>query len=144
MSDPRGSGNRARRAFWLGVRRGRSVEEAAAVAGVAPRTGFTWFREAGGMPPLSLAGPGTGRRLTVEDREQIAYGLASGQTFTAIGQRIGRPTSTVTREVRLNMRHRRTRQVGWEGLLTPDRLGARLGLLPEPRPTAVRARSEAS
>lgn len=69
------------------------------------------------MPPLSLAGPGTGRRLTVEDREQIAYGLASGQTFTAIGQRIGRPTSTVTREVRLNMRHRRTRQVGWEGSL---------------------------
>ena len=40
-----------------------------------------------------------GERLTLQDRRQIAAGLREGLTFAAIGRRIGRPTSTVTREV---------------------------------------------
>jgi IS30 family transposase len=99
------------------IRDGGGVEEAAAAAGVAGRTGFTWFREAGGMPPLSLAGPVSGRRLSIQDRERIAHGLASRWTYRAIGAWIGRPTSTVTRELRVNMRHRSTRQVGFTGSL---------------------------
>src|SRR4051794_14553058 len=43
-----------------------------------------------------------GNRLTLQDRRQIAVGLRDGLTYAAIGRRVGRPTSTVTREV---MRH---------------------------------------
>ncbi|MFI7004966.1 helix-turn-helix domain-containing protein [Streptomyces sp. NPDC050145] len=43
-----------------------------------------------------------GDRLTLQDRRQIAAGLREDLTYAAIGRRIGRPTSTVTREV---MRH---------------------------------------
>ena len=40
-----------------------------------------------------------GDRLTLQDRRQIATGLREGLTYAAIGRRIARPTSTVTREV---------------------------------------------
>lgn len=40
-----------------------------------------------------------GDRLTLQDRRQIAAGLRAELTYAAIGRRIGRPTSTVTREV---------------------------------------------
>lgn len=40
-----------------------------------------------------------GDRLTLQDRQQIAAGLREELTYAAIGRRIGRPTSTVTREV---------------------------------------------
>ncbi|MBD3003776.1 MULTISPECIES: GbsR/MarR family transcriptional regulator [unclassified Streptomyces] len=43
-----------------------------------------------------------GDRLTLQDRRQIAAGLREGLTYAAIGRRIGRPTSTVTREVMRN------------------------------------------
>ncbi|WKX73730.1 helix-turn-helix domain-containing protein [Streptomyces sp. XD-27] len=43
-----------------------------------------------------------GDRLTVQDRQQIAAGLREELTYAAIGRRIGRPTSTVTREVMRN------------------------------------------
>ncbi|NEY30995.1 helix-turn-helix domain-containing protein [Streptomyces sp. PRKS01-65] len=43
-----------------------------------------------------------GRRLTRQDRREIAAGLRGGQTYAAIARRLGRPTSTVTREVMRN------------------------------------------
>jgi DNA-binding transcriptional regulator GbsR (MarR family) len=43
-----------------------------------------------------------GRRLTLQDRRQIAAGLSEGLTYAAIGRRIGRPTSTVVRDVMRN------------------------------------------
>ncbi|MEV7570549.1 GbsR/MarR family transcriptional regulator [Streptomyces tanashiensis] len=43
-----------------------------------------------------------GDRLTLQDRRQIATGLREGLTYAAIGRHIGRPTSTVTREVMRN------------------------------------------
>lgn len=43
-----------------------------------------------------------GERLTQHDRRQIAAGLRDGLSYAAIGRRIGRPTSTVTREVMRN------------------------------------------
>nr|WTB35391.1 helix-turn-helix domain-containing protein [Streptomyces sp. NBC_00830] len=43
-----------------------------------------------------------GDRLTLQDRQQIAAGLCEELTYAAIGRRIGRPTSTVTREVMRN------------------------------------------
>lgn len=43
-----------------------------------------------------------GDRLTLQDRRLIAAGLRDGLTYAAIGRHIGRPTSTVTREVTRN------------------------------------------
>lgn len=43
-----------------------------------------------------------GGRLTHEEREQIAEGLADGRSYTEIAERLGRPPSTITREVARN------------------------------------------
>jgi DNA-binding transcriptional regulator GbsR (MarR family) len=43
-----------------------------------------------------------GGRLTQQDRERIASGLAEGLGFAEIARRLGRPTSTVSREVDRN------------------------------------------
>ncbi|GAA2850294.1 helix-turn-helix domain-containing protein [Streptosporangium fragile] len=43
-----------------------------------------------------------GGRLTNEDRQHIAAGLAEGLGYTEIGKRLGRPASTIMREVTRN------------------------------------------
>lgn len=43
-----------------------------------------------------------GRRLTPQDRERIAAGLAAGLGYADIARSLGRPTSTVSREVTRN------------------------------------------
>lgn len=43
-----------------------------------------------------------GGRLTAEDRHQIATWLAEGLGYAEMGRRLGRPTSTVTREIARN------------------------------------------
>ncbi|MEU7868105.1 MarR family transcriptional regulator [Dactylosporangium sp. NPDC049140] len=45
-----------------------------------------------------------GARLTREDRERIAAGLTDGLDYAEIARRLGRPTSTVSREVARNLR----------------------------------------
>jgi transposase, IS30 family len=42
------------------------------------------------------------RRLSYEDREQIAYGLARRESLSAIARRLGRSNSTISREVKAN------------------------------------------
>ncbi|GAA0256096.1 helix-turn-helix domain-containing protein [Saccharothrix mutabilis subsp. mutabilis] len=43
-----------------------------------------------------------GERLTQQERRQIAAGLRDGLTYAAIARHLGRPTSTITREVMRN------------------------------------------
>src|SRR6516164_8845328 len=43
-----------------------------------------------------------GGRLSRQDRQQIALGLADGLAFAEIARRLDRPTSTITREVTRN------------------------------------------
>ncbi|MFF5263843.1 helix-turn-helix domain-containing protein [Actinomadura viridis] len=43
-----------------------------------------------------------GGRLTQQERQQIAVGLADGLAYAEIARRLGRPTSTITREVTRN------------------------------------------
>jgi IS30 family transposase len=44
----------------------------------------------------------SGRYLSLAEREEIAVGLARGDSYRVIGARIGRPASTVSREVSRN------------------------------------------
>jgi IS30 family transposase len=94
---PRG----VRLGFWDGVRAGLGVVEAGVAAGVG-RSGQAWFRAAGGVKGNGPRGPVSGRYLSVAEREEIAVGVAAGESLRVIAARIGRSCSTVSREVRRN------------------------------------------
>jgi IS30 family transposase len=87
--------------FWEAIARGLSSEDAAAEAGVASAVGTRWFREAGGMPSLTLA-PVSGRYLSFAEREEMAILHAQQLGIREIARRIGRAPSTVSRELRRN------------------------------------------
>jgi IS30 family transposase len=87
--------------FWRAIARGVSSEDAALEAGVSPGVGTRWFRQAGGMSPISLA-PVSGRYLSFAEREEIAIGHAQHVGVRAIAGRLGRSPSTISRELRRN------------------------------------------
>ena len=87
--------------FWEAIARGASSEEAAVAAGVSQAVGSRWFRQAGGMPPITLA-PLSGRYLSFAEREEIAILRAQEHGVRAIARRLGRAPSTVSRELRRN------------------------------------------
>ncbi len=57
--------------FWEAIARGASSEDAAVGAGVSQAVGSRWFRQAGGMPPITLS-PLSGRYVSFAEREEIA------------------------------------------------------------------------
>ena len=63
--------------------------------------------EAGGVRPVIPRAPE--RALTLVDREEISRGLAAGQSLRCIARGLGRPASTVSREVTRNGGARRYR-----------------------------------
>lgn len=87
--------------FWEAIARGLSTEHAAADAGVSSAVGARWFREAGGMPSLTLA-PVSGRYLSFTEREEIAILHAQKLGVHEIARRVGRAPSTISRELRRN------------------------------------------
>src|SRR4029450_12946096 len=94
-----------RRRFWAAIAAGRSSETAAIEVGVSPAVGARWFREAGGMPPRTLAPsskPPSERYLVFAEREEIALCRAQGQGIREIARRLGRAASTISRELRRN------------------------------------------
>src|SRR3954447_23364981 len=94
-----------RRRFWTAIAAGRSSEDAAVEVGVSPAVGARWFREAGGMPPSTLARwsrPPSGRYLSFAEREEVALWRAQGRGVREVARRLGRAASTVSRELRRN------------------------------------------
>jgi IS30 family transposase len=91
-----------RERFWELVRAGMSPREAALALG-ARRGGERWFAAAGGVK-ANGPGPVSGRFLSLADREEIAVGLARGESYREIGARLcpPRPASTISREVTRN------------------------------------------
>ena len=87
--------------FWEAIAEGFSSEDAAGLVGLSTPVGSRWFRQAGGMPPLSL-GPISGRYLSFEEREEIAILHAQGAGVRTIARQLGRSPSTVSRELRRN------------------------------------------
>jgi hypothetical protein len=87
--------------FWESIARGLSTDDAAAGAGMSSAVGARWFRESGGMPPLTLD-PVSGRYLFFAEREEIAILHAQKFGVREIACRIGRAPSTISRELRRN------------------------------------------
>ena len=74
--------------------------------GVSQPVGTRWFREAGGMPPSTLAAssqPLSRRDLSFVEREEIALWRAQGFGVREIARRLGRAASTISRELRHNV-----------------------------------------
>lgn len=87
--------------FWAAIAGGLSSEEAGVAAGVSAPVGVRWFRESGGMDPLSAA-PLSGRYLSFAEREEIAVLRACACGVREIARRLGRSPSTISRELRRN------------------------------------------
>ena len=87
--------------FWQSIGSGATSEDAAAAAGVSQAVGSRWFRQAGGMPPISLA-PVSERYLSFSEREEIAILRAQRVGVREIARRLGRSASTISRELRRN------------------------------------------
>ncbi len=87
--------------FWVGIAKGLSSEDAALSVGVSSPVGSRWFREAGGMRPVSLA-PSSGRYLSFAEREEIAILKARGCGVREIARQTKRSPSTISRELRRN------------------------------------------
>jgi transposase, IS30 family len=103
-----------KREFLDLVCRGMATTEASVRVGAARRTGYFWWRDAGGMKlrqgrwggladPGDLRGPGgRGHRLSFEERVEIDRGLHAGLSCADVANTIGRDRSVVLREVGRN------------------------------------------
>ena len=89
-----------RQRFWAAIRRGLSSEDAAVEAGVSPAVGTRWFREAGGMRPVSQA-PCRGVICPLPSGGD-RYPAGAGRGVREIARRAGRSASTISRELRRN------------------------------------------
>jgi IS30 family transposase len=87
--------------FWVEIAKGATSETAAISTGVASAVGTRWFREAGGMRPISLA-PLSSRYLSLTEREEIAIHTARGCGVRKIARQLRRSPSTISRELRRN------------------------------------------
>jgi IS30 family transposase len=87
--------------FWEAIARGVSTEDAAAVARVSSAVGARWFRQAGGMPSVSMR-PTTNRFLSFTEREEIAILVEQKLGVREIARRVHRSPSTISRELRRN------------------------------------------
>lgn len=106
----RNSGPRlaVRRECWRLVRQGLAVVEAARRVDVAESTGLRWYREAGGMTPLSLSEP-SGRYLNLQERTVIYVGVVAGLRVRTIARQLGRSARRVSKEITRNTRTRPNR-----------------------------------
>ena len=96
--------------FWRHVAAGVSITDAAAAVGVSRPVVYRWFAASGGvMMPRAVREPASpsqrlrhGRRLSQDDREEIAHLNRQGTSLTQIAAAIGFDKSTVSRELRRN------------------------------------------
>ncbi|GFH01051.1 IS30 family transposase [Mycolicibacterium hippocampi] len=105
-----------KREFFDLVCGGMTTTEASLRVSVSRRTGWLWWRQAGGMKlriggdglgGLAYAGDltragGRGHRLSFAERFEIDRGLQAGLSFAEIGRRLKRDRSVIWREVRRN------------------------------------------
>ena len=89
-----------REQIWELRARGLSIQAIARELGVFRPSVTRYLNLTGGVRPRPRKRPE--RCLSASEREEISRGLARGESFRAIGQAIGRPHTTVAREVSRN------------------------------------------
>ena len=89
--------------YWEMIDNGIGTVEACRRVGVTRKTGYRWRAEMGGViakkPIVS-----SGRYLSLFERQRIASWHDRGASVRDIARRIGRSPSTVSRELRRNVR----------------------------------------
>ena len=83
--------------MWMRYRRGELPSQAAREMGRSSNTIFALIYQRGGISPAKRRRAPS--RLSLEEREEIAVGLAVGESFRMIARRLGRAPSTISREV---------------------------------------------
>lgn len=113
------------REFWGHVSDGCTAEEAGVAVGVSGDTGVRWLRDAGGVKPRLVEPKTSGPRprLTLRDRIQIDIGVKTNESLNSIGRRLGRPASTIKRELDANADIRNAK--GTSGYRRKQAFGAR-------------------
>jgi IS30 family transposase len=89
------------------VATGEPIERIAIGVGRAIRTIHRVIAREGSIPPRSSIR--SNLRLSIAEREEISRGLRGGESLRRIASSLGRPTSTVSREVAANGGRRRYR-----------------------------------
>ncbi len=87
--------------FWVLMAQGSTLQAACDAVGVDRRTGRHWRQATGGRIPRHKL-ESSGRYLSLEERLQIADLHLSGTGVRAIARKVGRPASTISRELRRN------------------------------------------
>jgi IS30 family transposase len=101
-----------RQQVWEMWKAGDSISVIAKTVGSTAGSIFSILLPLGGIyrpPPRRRAGT-----LSVTEREEISRGLAAGDSYRAIGRRLGRPASTIGREVDRNKGRMKYRAVDAE------------------------------
>ena len=115
--------------FWAQLRRGLLAGDAGVAVGVSATCGRRWFREAGGVKPhlskCALRGPRP--RLTLEERIEIQAGVYADESLRSIGRRLGRPASTIKREIDNNTELRSRKNPKKSGYRRKHAFGAHQG-----------------
>jgi transposase len=91
--------------YWKLILEGVGTVEACRQVGIGRKTGYRWRAERGGLPPLRLGeADRRGRYLSQLERQRIATLRGRGLGVREIARRLGRAPSTVSRELRRNVR----------------------------------------
>jgi IS30 family transposase len=88
--------------YWSLIRAGEVPGDAADAVGVSRTVAWRWFRKAGGVMPPEVPVLAQGQksfRLSFAEREEIACRHAAGDSVSAIARALGRPASTISREL---------------------------------------------
>jgi IS30 family transposase len=107
-----GMSDAQKRQLWDRWKAGESISQIARALDKPPGSVFTVLKANGGyVPAVRTRRPGS---LSVADREEISRGLARGDSLRQIARGLGRPTSTVSREVARNNGRDRYRAIDAE------------------------------
>ena len=115
--------------------RGEAWRSIVVSMGISQTTIWRVLNEAGGMPPRWRTRSSS--QLTREDREAIRVGIDRQESLASIARGLGRPTSTVSREVRRNG------GVGEYRAWKADRRACELARRPKPSKLLVNTRLRA-
>jgi len=96
--------------LWQRWRKGQSLSDISRALHKAPGSIFGFVTANGGISPPARRR--SARALSFVDREEISRGLSRGESLRRIAARLGRPPSTISREVRRNHGRERYRAAG--------------------------------